>query len=45
MWFLPFALVALLVGRQPERVPAADRPEPDQWIAELHHSEQVLAGV
>jgi hypothetical protein len=45
MWFLPFALVALLVGRQPEPVSAGDLHEPDQWITERDHSEPVLVGV
>jgi hypothetical protein len=45
MWFLPFALVALLAGDRTEPQPAADRFGSDRWIAEFDLPEPVLAEV
>jgi uncharacterized membrane protein len=44
MWFLPFALVALLVGPR-TRLPVAEPTVPDEWVLERGASEPVLAEV
>jgi hypothetical protein len=45
MWFLPFALVALLVGHRPEPRPVADRADSEPWTAEVDRPERVLVAV
>jgi hypothetical protein len=44
MWFLPFALVALLVGA-PKLQPVAEPTVPDEWVVERGAGEPVLAEV